>query len=100
MQSAADDRRGGDETGRDVEIDQASIEFGDRRFILPSHAGIDRQAAVDSPVVGNEAVIEALPQIFVGVAERNRARIRYAEEKAGEIRTGTRTAESERTSGI
>ena len=61
MQRAANDRCGGDEAGRDVEIDQASIEFRDRSFIFPSHAGVYRQAAVDPPVIGNEAVIEPLP---------------------------------------
>ncbi len=78
-------RSRGGKVWSDVEVDEAVLELGDRRTVLPAHAGVDGEVGQDAPVVGRVGVVDGLAEILVGVAERDRAGVRHAEEEVGKI---------------
>ena len=51
-------------------------------------AGRHRERRTDPPVVGDVGVVREAAQILVGVAERDRARARNAEQEVGEVGAG------------
>src|SRR5689334_1040231 len=100
MQRVAQDRCDRHKSRRDLQIDDAVIEFSDRSFVFPPDSGIDRQTAVDSPIIGDERIVIVLAQILVRVAERDGTRVRDSEQKTGEIGSRGSTRESKRSSRI
>jgi hypothetical protein len=72
-----------------------AVQFADRSFVLPSDACDDCQPAADPVIICDKAVGKRLPEVFIRIAEGNRAGIRYAEEEVREIGTGRRACEGE-----
>ena len=46
------------------------MKFGDRRAILPAHAGIDGELRQDMPVIVSVGIVDIFAEIFIRVAER------------------------------
>ena len=81
------DRADGGEPGRHVEVHEPSEQLGERRFVLPSQPGVEGQAGAQPPVVGDVDLVGGRAQVFVGVAERDRAGARDAQQEIGADRS-------------
>ncbi len=90
--SLAEDRSHGGKPGSHVEIDQAPVNLGDRRAILPAQAGIDREVGQDTPVIGGVGVVDRFAEIFVRVAEGDGAGVGHADEEVGQVGAAGRYA--------
>ena len=88
------------ESGSNVEIHQASIQFRDGRAVFPAHSGIQGEGGADAPIVGEKGVIERVAKIFVGVAERDGGSVGNAQQKIREIRSGGGAGERKRPASV
>src|SRR5712671_3922752 len=73
----------------DVEVHQASVEFGDGRAVFPADSGVQGEAGTHAPVIGDVGVVDRCAKVLVGVAESDGAGVRDAQKKVGERRTGS-----------
>ena len=73
------------EWGREVEVDQPAFQFGQRRAVIPSKAGVDGEVGANTPVVADVEVRKRLAKVLIGVAVSERTGIRDAEEEVGEV---------------
>ncbi len=76
------------------------IAFGERRLVLPAHPDVRRERRAKPPVVGDIRIGRDRSKVLVRVAERDRARVREAEQKVGDIGTGRGAGKRKTPAGV
>ena len=72
-------------TRSDVQVHQPPVLFGGGSPIFPAQAQVQAESRADAPIVGHKSVGNGFPKILVGVAERDRAGVRHAEQEVRQV---------------
>src|SRR5262249_48283135 len=97
---SSDRRRCGSKARVNIQIYEAAIDFGNRGFVFPTHAKVQRHRRSNMPVGGEIGVREALPEVSVRVSESNGTRRWNADQEILEIDSGCRTCKRKGSASV
>src|SRR5262249_50914575 len=89
------DRRNLGESGADVQVNQAAVEFSDRRGVFPAEAAIEGETRTEAPIVIYIRGVSGAAEVFIRVTEREGTGVGRAQEEVGEIKSGSCAGELE-----
>ena len=100
VRTAPQHRRGGRKARRDIQVHQPAVLLHNRAGILPARARIQSEARAHPPIVGEIGVVRRRPKVLVGIAVRNRNRVRSPQQKIGKIAACSGRAQAARPGSL
>src|SRR5438132_337630 len=83
-----------------IEIYQSSVQFRNRRVVLPAHADIQREGGPHTPIVGDVRIVAGGAEVFIRISKSDGTGIRNAQQETREVGSGGLSGKGERATRL